>query len=111
MINDGVTVNKVVDYTDKDGRKYKVLIPANAAQSMAKHGVRIGPPPLDELGYPDKIITKIHNELFDRGIITYKDVTDNMRDVVGAIQHAFAADAQTIATLYFKYEGGKIDAS
>lgn len=102
-------INKVVTYVDSKGRKYKVLIPASAPLSHAKHGIRLGPPPLDELGYPDSVTTRIHNELFDRDMITYHDVQANLGAVVGAIQHAFSVDAQSVAQLYYKYEGGKID--
>lgn len=100
--------NKVVDYTAPDGRKYKVLIPENSPPSAASRGVILGPTKrLEDLGLPEEVLVKLHNELFARNLISYSDVANNMRDVVSAIQHTFTVDAQLIAEIYYKNEGGK----
>jgi hypothetical protein len=101
--------NKLVDYATPDGRKYKSELPLEAPLSHASRGVRWGPPDLSPLGLPPQIAVRLHNELFARNLFTYRDVRANMNEVVSAVMHTFAVDAQMIASIYYQREGGKID--
>lgn len=85
---------------EREGRKYKVQVPENAAESTWQYGIVIGPPDMTSLGLPASVTTKLHNELFNRGIITSKDVRKKSNEVFGALQAAFSVDTSRIVELY-----------
>lgn len=87
-------------YTDSCGRKWLVLLPDGAPDSDARMGVPVGPPPLEALGLPEEIEVRLHNQLFDRGLIRRRDLRRRMQDVVGALQAALRVSANRIAALY-----------
>ena len=86
-----------------EGRKYKALfsddIPAGAY-------IILGPPEglCDKLELPEPFATKLHNILYERGLLTYGDVTKKPKDVIGALQEAIQLDSQCIVEEYFKFE-------
>lgn len=97
--------NRVTTYTSPDGRKFKVLLPAGAPETHASRGIRLGPPDLDLLGLSDDMRVRVHNELFNLGILTYDDIKRKGLGVINqAIQSALKVDAQSVATLYYKKE-------
>lgn len=85
---------------EKLGRKYKVLVPDDAAEELWQYGVVIGPPDLSRLGLPPSIEVRLHQELYVRGLITKVDVQRRGSELVAALQAALKVDAQLIATLY-----------
>lgn len=85
---------------EKDGRKYKVQVPENADPETWKYGITIGPPDLSGLGLPPVVTTRLHNELFNRGLITKNDVRKRTSDVQGALQAALNVDVSLITQLY-----------
>lgn len=89
----------IVNVTKGD-RKYKVRVPDGAPQALWQAGIIIGPPDLSELGLPVGIETRLHNELFSRGLITKRDVRKRMSDVYGALQAALQVDATTVASQF-----------
>ena len=94
---------KVVDYTDEQGAKWRVRVPDDMAPDEYHEGIPIGPPDIIETmmqrGWNEEAAIRLHNALFDRGIITKKDVL-RIRDVQAALMAALKTDAQTIQTLY-----------
>lgn len=90
-------------HTDEKGRKYKVLIDGSMGDELS---IVIGPPEgvVDELDLPEPFATRLHNNLCDRGIFTYKDVSANGRAVQGALQDALTVDVQRLAEAYLNYE-------
>lgn len=96
--------NRVVVWTDSDGRKFNSVIPANAPDSAAPKGVKYGPPPLTELGLPKDVSVRLHNELFAQGLFSFDDVRYRIGDITSAIQQALRLDAQTVQTAYYRKE-------
>lgn len=93
---------RLVNYKDSKGRWYKTQIPDGAPDSHARFGIVIGPPNLDSLELPPKIHTRLHNELFHRGLITRVDVMRRRIDIIGALQAALSVDSGIIVDLYSK---------
>lgn len=84
----------------RDGRKQVVLIPDGAPDSHAKMGVLVGPPDLDVLQLPIAIEVRLHNELYNRGLLTRKDVQKRPQELFAALQAALRVDVAAIANLY-----------
>jgi hypothetical protein len=85
---------------EQNGRKYKGYyspdIPVGAY-------IIIGPPEglVDVLGLPEPFATRLHNILFDRGILTAKDASSKHREITGALQEALGVDVQKLVEFYF----------
>lgn len=90
----------IVTTERNDGRKYKVQVPENATPETWKYGITIGPPDLSGLGLPPAVTTRLHNELFNRGLITKNDVRKKANEVQGALQAALNVDVSLITQLY-----------
>lgn len=86
--------------TEREGRKYRVIVPDGAEPSTWPYGVIVGPPDLSSLGLPEEQERRLHNELHARGLITLRDVRRSMQSVQGAIQAALRVDAQLIVQAY-----------
>ena len=87
-------------YTDSEGRRWAVLLPDDAPDSQAVHGVVIGPPSLEVLRLPLQVEVTLHNELFARDLLTKGDVARKQDSVLGAIQYALKVSLQDILLLY-----------
>jgi hypothetical protein len=60
----------------------------------------LGPPDVSGLGLPEAILIKLHNELFNRSLITWLDVRQRPQEVQAALQAALKIDAGAIMGLY-----------
>ena len=60
---------KLVEYTDEDG-KQQISIVRDTDTDMLSAGIRIEPPPLDDI--LDEAKVELHNELVKRNLFTYK---------------------------------------
>jgi len=89
-----------VTYTDTAGRKWQRLLPDAAPDSDARKGVPLGPPSLEALGLNHETEVRLHNALFNRGLITADDVARRPNEVAAALMSALRLDAQTIMALY-----------
>lgn len=80
------------------GRKYRAL-------SDGTNTILLGPPEglVDDLGLPEPLATNLHNILYARGLITYRDVAQRARELAGALQEALTLDTQRLHEAYFKY--------
>lgn len=79
----------VVRHQDVEGRHFMVELPSNCTDPRLGH--IIGPPVFDESVLDldaEAILTRLHNELFIRGIVTGRDATTNPRAVTEAIRAA-----------------------
>lgn len=67
--------------------------------------ILIGPPEgiVDALELPEPFATRLHNILFNRGLLTYEDVVKNPKQLLGAMQEALSLDVQKLQEAYFKY--------
>lgn len=96
-------MSRLVDWTDPMGRKFRMAVADDAPDSEAEYGEPVGPPVLDaigELGRCMDINVKIHNWLFDMGIMTAKEAQLNRVHISAAIQRAVALDVNNIIALY-----------
>lgn len=84
-----------------NGRKYKALVSPDEQQGAY---VVLGPPEglVDELGLSEPLATRLHNILYERGILTAKDATQR-NAVLGALQEALQVDAQKIVETFFRF--------
>lgn len=85
---------------EKQGRYYRVEVPEDAPANTWQYGIIIGPPDLSGLGLPSKVEVRLHNELFNRGLITKIDLRKRLVEVEAALRSALRVDVQTIAALY-----------
>ena len=90
-----------MEYTEQviSGRKYKALSDGNG------NSIPQGPPEgmVDDLGLPEPFATNLHNILYARGLLTYRDVMRNPRNLQGALQEAMNLDVQRLVEGYYKY--------
>jgi hypothetical protein len=93
---------KRLKYTDINGLHWMVELPDDVPDDEASMGVRIGPPDLSGLGFPQETMKRLHNQLFDRGLITAEDVQKQASSVFGAIQTAYRADVVAVMNLYLE---------
>lgn len=84
------------------GRKYRAYVSPD--EQMGAYAV-IGPPEglVDELGLPEPFATRLHNILYERGIMSAKDAS-RPNAIAGALQEAYQVDAQKIVERYFLVE-------
>lgn len=85
---------------ERDGRKYIVLVEGD-------NEIVVGPPEgmVDELGIPEPAATRLHNILFSRGLLTFKDLAHQKNAALGAVQEALMIDAQRLTEAYYRYGG------
>lgn len=91
-------------YKDILGRWHAVLIPDDAPESHASMGIHLGPPDLEPLGLPETITTRLNNQLFWRGLLTFKEVRTRRQEVINALQAALSVDVTSIVNLYMESE-------
>ena len=86
------------EHIDERGRKYKAF-------REGEQILIVGPPEelVDELELPEPFATRLHNILYNRGIITYKDLARNPNNLIGALQEAYRLDVQKLTTAFFAY--------
>lgn len=89
-----------VTYTDREGRRWKRLLPDDEPDERARLGIPVGPPPLDRLNLPLDIEIRLHNELHDRGLFTDRDLRGRIDQLRDAVQAAIRIDAQRLHSCY-----------
>lgn len=92
---------RALDYTEPiTGLAYRVLLPDSAPDAHAHMGIRLGPPDLAPLGLPPATAARLHQELWNRGLITRADVERRPEEVRAALLAACKADALAVIELY-----------
>lgn len=89
-----------VKVTDDAGRVSVMKVPEDAPEKMWPGGILIGPPDLSSLGLSEEVTTKLHNELFNRGIVDRAAARRNRPEVHQALMAALRIDAERIINLY-----------
>lgn len=89
-----------LEYTDEEGRKFKVLIPKSSPDDHARFGIILGPPDLSLLGLPRDTEIRLNNQLYYRRVLTLRDAVGRKRDVLAALQATFAVDVEKIVNQY-----------
>ncbi len=87
------------NYQDDEGRMWATMVPLGHEEE-ASMGIPIGPPDLSPLGLPPAQEVRLHNQLFNRGILTSKDLRGRGKDVFAAIQSALQVDVAAVTGLY-----------
>lgn len=91
---------KEVTYTDREGRRWRRLLPDNEPDSRASLGIPAGPPPLERLRLPLEIEIRLHNELHDRGMFAQSDLARRGDELRAAVQAALRLDVQKLQECY-----------
>jgi len=89
-----------VEWKDPEtGRMYETM--QDGDQRMV-----IGPPEglVDNLSLPEPFATNLHNALYRRKLFTYKQVTANHKNLIGALQEALSLDAQILTEAFYNFE-------
>lgn len=89
-----------VVYNDQQGRRWLRGIPEGLPDGQAVRGVPLGPPPLTDLGLPLEIEVALHNQLFDRHILTEKEARRRPNEVFAALQAALRVDLHKVLGIY-----------
>lgn len=85
---------------DALGRQTARIVPDGAPQQTWSAGVLIGPPDLASLGLNEEVTTRLHNELYNRGILRRSDVRYRRPEIHAALMAALRVDADRIVALY-----------
>jgi len=85
-----------------NGRKYKAHVSPDEQQGAH---VIVGPPEglVDGLGLPEEMATKLHNILYERGILTAQQAS-KPHAMFGVLQELYQVDAQKIVEKFFSFE-------
>lgn len=89
-------MSRQVEYVSPEGKYYLMAIPDDATDEMARFGVLIGPPDLDQLDLPSEVEVRLHNQLYWRKIYTARDLRAKRVDTQGAIQAALRLEVDRI---------------
>ncbi len=88
-----------IDWQDNDGLWWVVRVPADQADDGAM-GIPIGPPDVSGLDLPEPVRRRLHNQLFQRRLITRRDLRGRTREVFAALQAAYRVDVTAVTALY-----------
>lgn len=91
---------KTVTHVDGLGRQTIVQVPDGAPETTWGQGIVLGPPDLSSLGLREETTTRLHNELFNRGIVKRSDARARRAEVYAALLSTFKVDAEAIINLY-----------
>ncbi len=91
---------KLADYTDADGRRWRVRVPDDCPVDRYAEGIPVGPPALAALELPLELEVRLHNELHRRNLLTLRDVLRRPMEVQAALHAALKLDAQRIQSLF-----------
>lgn len=85
-----------VEYVDELGRKY-------VSRQSGELRIIVGPPEglVDQMDLPEPFATRLHNVLYERRLLSYKDVLSNPKGLFGALQEALSVDAQKLTEAFY----------
>lgn len=89
-------IMKQVTWIDAAGRKWATLLPDSAPAAHARIGIPLGPPSTEDLPLPLEVQVRLHNQLFDRGLLTEDDVRRRGNEVAAAVMAAYRVDALNV---------------
>lgn len=91
---------KTVEYVDDQGRRWARGLPEGVPDSKAKTGVPLGPPSFASLGLPLDVEIRLHNQLYERGILSETDARRHLPDIHSALMFALRVDAHRVLSIY-----------
>lgn len=86
-------------YEDEDGRQWAVMVPVGQKTDLHM-GIPAGPPDLRPLGMPKDVMLRLHKQLFNRRLLTRRDLRGRPRELFAAIQAAYRVDVAAVSSLY-----------
>lgn len=89
-----------VAYQDSKGRWSLRSIPDDRPDEFAVHGMLVGPPEFDESVLNEEVSVRLTNELYHRGIHTYKQAVRSRDQIRAALMAALNIDVETILVAY-----------
>lgn len=89
-----------VTHVDELDRRTMVEVPEGTSEANYGRGIFLGPPDLTSLALPQEVTTRLHNELYNRGIIRRSDAKMRRPEVHAALVAALRVDVERIITLY-----------
>jgi len=91
---------EIIEFVDIDGRKYK------AYSDGGDDVVKIGPPEnlVDNLELPEPFATRLHNILYNRGLLDLQAIVKNGNGLLGALQEALAIDVQKLTEEFYRFQ-------
>lgn len=95
-----------VEWRDAFGRRWVALLPAELPDDMASMGLQKGPVSLEPLGLPLHYEVKLHNELVQRGVLTWDDAKRNPGELEGAVRSVIRAGGREIREIFREATGG-----
>lgn len=90
----------VVTHVDDLERRTIVQVPEGTPETRYAQGIVVGPPDLSSLGMPEEVTTRLHNELYHRGIVRRGDARLRRAEVHASLVAALKVDVEHIITLY-----------
>lgn len=89
-----------IDWKDDRGRWFRILV-LDETDPEPCYGLVIGPPlELERLDLGEERYIRFHNELFNRGILTWDDARRNLPEVEGALKATLRVDAGLVMEAY-----------
>ncbi|MDD4877138.1 MAG: hypothetical protein PHQ86_08450 [Dehalococcoidales bacterium] len=88
----------LIPWTDETERKWMMRVPQG--ETDASIGIVAGPPDTSSLGLPEVLDIALHNELFNRGLLTWQDVKKRPQEIQAALQSVLKIDSGKIMMLY-----------
>lgn len=90
---------QIIEVQDELGRKYK-------AQAEGDLRVILGPPEglVDSLALPEPLASRLHNILYERGILNLAAIKKTPNALAAALQEALLLDAQKLTEAFMKFE-------
>lgn len=90
-----------------------MLVPPGT-EASPEQGILLGPPDLQDLRLPPEIETRLNNELFDIGLITWEDMRRRANEVRPALLRALRVESDAIMKAYMEAQhverSGKVTA-
>lgn len=75
---------RLVDWTDREGRKHKSLVLDTDPDYKAPEGMLQDPPDTRQVDW-DAVERELHNALIERGLITWLDVQREQNGITSAV--------------------------
>lgn len=81
-------------HQDDTGRIWTMLVPEH--ETNAALGISLGPPDTTELGLPEDIAVRLHNQLNQRRVFTFADGKHRINEIEAALKAALRVDVMKV---------------
>lgn len=81
-------------YEDDTGRVWTMLVPQRETNPAL--GIPVGPPDTTELGLPEELAVRLHNQLNQRRVFTFVDGKHRINEIEAALKAALRVDVMKV---------------